>query len=65
LRPGRGFEEEVDEGAALEAVATLSHLPADAGGSLRQIEETEDLRPLQSFDGQEVPMREVEGSVIE
>ena len=57
LGPGRGFEEEIDQGAAAQIVALLGDLPAEFGGFVRKIEQRRDLVSRKAFDSKKMAMR--------
>ena len=58
--PGRGFEEEVDQGAAAEIVALLGDLAAHRRGLFGEVEQAHDLVARKAFDAKQMAMREGE-----
>ena len=61
LGPGRGFEEEIDQGAAAQIVAFLVDLPAELGGLFGQVEQRRDLGARKAFDSKQMAVRKGEG----
>ena len=60
LGPGRGLEEQVDQGAAAQIVAFLGDLAADARRLFRKVEQAHDLVARKAFDPKQMAMREGE-----
>ncbi len=58
LGPGRGLEEEIDQGAAAQIIALLGDLPAELGGLLGEVEQGDDLAPRKAFDSKKMAVRE-------
>ena len=61
LGPGRGFEEEIDQGAAAQVVALLVDLPAELGGLFGQIEQRRDLGSGKAFNSKKMAVRKGRG----
>src|SRR5581483_3874178 len=57
LGSGRGFEEEVDEGAAAQVVALLGDLAAELDGLFREVQESDDLGARKAFDSKKMAVR--------
>ena len=58
LGPGRGLEEQIDQGAAAEIVALLGDLAAELGGFLGEIEQSDDLGPRKAFNSKKMAVGE-------
>ena len=57
LGPGRGLEEEIDQGAAAQIVAFLVDLAAELGGLFGKIEQRRDLGARKAFDSKKMAVR--------
>ena len=60
LGPGRGFEEQIDQGAAAQIVALLGDLPAEFRRLFQQIEQRRDLVSRKAFNSKKMAMRKGE-----
>ncbi len=61
LRPGRGLEEKIDQGAAAEVVALLGDLAAELGGLLGKIEQRNDFAARKAFDSKKMAVGKGDG----